>query len=138
MSVAVFVVGFTVGATVGDADALHVLPVLQVKLPQSGSIRHFRYAWQGPQLAPPQSMSVSSPLAMPSWQLGDVGELDGAEVGAAEGVLVGAIVAHMLLIEQRLLTQSSFSLQFCPAPQAGHFEYALPPQSTSVSWPSCM
>ena len=61
--------------------------------------------------ASPQSTSDSPPFALPSWQVGGT----------------------QLLPSQLRLAQSATTLQAAPSPQPAHD----PPQSTSVSVPSC-
>ena len=85
-----------VGAFVGNR--VSQVPLVQRLKLQSLFTKHFlpgTHAWQPP--VPPQSMSVSASLRMPSMQLAGVGEKVGAGVGVpVVGVAVGAEVGYLV------------------------------------------
>ena len=86
-----------VGAFVGNS--VSQMPLVQRLKLQSLFTKHFlpgKHAWQ-PLVLPPQSMSVSASLRMPSMQLAGVGEKVGAGVGVpVVGWAVGAAVGYLV------------------------------------------
>jgi hypothetical protein len=87
--------------------------VSQIPLWQSLGSTHFKPLAHGPQVVPPQSLSVSPGSSVIFWQ----------EFGP-----------HCPLLHTWVAMQSETLLHFCPSAQRGH-PAAVPPQSTSLSFP---
>jgi hypothetical protein len=87
--------------------------VSQIPLWQSLGSTHFKPLAHGPQVVPPQSLSVSPGSSILFWQ----------EFGP-----------HCPLLQTWVAMQSETLLHFCPSAQRGH-PAAVPPQSTSLSFP---
>jgi hypothetical protein len=147
-------VGVRVGETEGTGEGEVVgLPVphsrnaVQTSVAQSEFKLHTWPSVHRGHTPPPQSVSVSRPLRVPSAHTAGVGEgvgaadgacvgtLDGRFVGDADGTddgaFVGAAVSHLPALHASL-AQSLPTKHTEPTPQPGH---SAPPQSTSVSRP---